>query len=154
MNLPPRRITPPERQRSRIPLSRISQCHGGVESSVFFGQGPRERRFAQFAREFSIQRAVVGEKSKGLFGNAPRIWHCREQEQGFRARCKAYEHSQAGEEEDSSFLEEQGSSSSGAAADATESLPPAQPSIASWVLRLWKVGLLLSFSMASMFPFP
>ena len=79
----------------------------------------------------SIQSAVGGSR---LFGDKPRIWHWREQ--AFRARCTAFGHAEA--DDGDSFVEEQGGAS-----DVTESLPPAQPSIASWVFRLWKVMFIL-----------
>lgn len=123
---------------SRVSTASISRA-SGFSRHRNPQTGVRERKFAANSAKSSrpkvgglgIECAVGGSQ---LFSDKPRRWNWREP--AFRARCTAFGHSQA--DDGDSFMEEQGS-----AGDVTESLPPSQPSVASWVLRLWKVRITL-----------
>ena len=89
--------------------------------------GLSEARFAINPQEFlNSDQSTVGESE--LSDNVLRKWHWREK--AIRVRRAAF-----ADNEDSFAVDQ----SSG---DTTQSLPPSQHSVASWVFRLWKASLM------------
>lgn len=83
--------------------------------------------------EVAVQSSRLGEMNN-FYGSMPRVSQKAARRKGVSVGCTVYEHSPANNNEDS-VMEEAGGVGD---ASTTEAIPPTTPSIASWVLRLWK----------------
>lgn len=83
--------------------------------------------------EVAVQSSRLGEM-KNFYGSMQRVSQKAARRKGVSVGCTVYEHSPANNNEDS-VIEEAGGVGD---ASTTDAIPPTTPSIASWVLRLWK----------------
>lgn len=86
----------------------------------------------------SSNQEIAGFPNQSIVGES-RIFRdtlilCHQREPALRARSAALGHSPSDDEDADPCIEEQDNEG-----NTTESLPPSQPTISSWVLRLWKV---------------
>ena len=94
---------------------------------------PRSLAVEKRIVEVAVQSSRLGEMNN-FYGSMPRVSQKAARRKGVSVGCTVYEHSPANNNEDS-VIEEAGGVGD---ASTTEAIPPTTPSIASWVLRLWK----------------